>query len=257
MNLPNTMTTDLPHQLFQIGLRATAGGLDDLLARAISQRWAHRQLLEEIARNEIADKGARNLERRSRLARIGRFKPMIDFDWNWPKHIDRPLIEQWLKLDYVREHRNLIMIGTNGVGKTMIIRNLAHLALQAGQTVMFRRAAELISDLTCDSPRQRRQKLRQYAGIDLLCIDEIGYLSYDASAADLLYEVVNARYESGSIAITTNRNFSQWNEVFPNATSIGTMLDRLAHHADITVVEGPSYRLHESEVETAARRRTR
>ncbi len=257
MNSQNVTIRDLPGQLLQIGLRTTAGNLDDLLARAIRLKWSPQQLLEEIARTEIDEKGARNLERRTRLARIGRFKSMADFDWNWAKEIDRPLLEQWLKLDYIREHRNLIMIGANGLGKTMIIKNLAHVALQAGQTVMFRTAAEVISDLTCESPRQRRQKLRRYAGIDLLCIDEIGYLAYDASAADLLYEVVNSRYESGSIVMTTNRHFAQWNEVCPNATSIGTMLDRLSHHADITVIKGPSYRLRESEAETAARRKTR
>jgi len=99
------------------------------------------------------------------------------------KEIDRPLLEQWLRLDYIRKHRNLILIGANGLGKTMIIKNLAHVSLQAGQTVVFRTAAEVISDLTCESPRQRRQKLRRYAGIDLLCIDESGMRSFQMRPA--------------------------------------------------------------------------
>jgi DNA replication protein DnaC len=87
-------------------------------------------------------------------------------------------------------------------------------------------------------------------------IDEVGYLAYDSHAADLLYEVVNRRYESGAIVMTTNRAFKDWNEVFPNATSIGTMCDRLLHHADVVVIEGLSYRRRESEAEKTARRNT-
>ena len=91
--------------------------------------------------------------------------------------------------------------------------------------------------------------------IDLLCIDEAGYLSFDDKAADLLYEVVNRRYERKPVILTTNRPFKEWNAVFPNATCIITLLDRLLHHAGVTAVEGNSYRVRESELETAARRR--
>lgn len=94
-----------------------------------------------------------------------------------------------------------------------------------------------------------------YSRADLLCIDEVGYLAYDSNAADLLYEVVNRRYEEGSIVMTTNRAFTQWNEVFPNATCIATLLDRLLHHADVALIEGESYRVRESQAEAAARRK--
>ncbi len=254
MNSARTTTNDLSGQLLRIGLRATAQGLDDLLARAIKQKWSPRQLLEEIARSEVAEKAARNLQRRLAAARLGRFKPLADFDWNWPKKIDRELIERWLRMEYIAEKRNLILIGSNGLGKTSIAKNLAYEAVLAGKSVLFRLASELISDLSCDSPQLRQQKLRLYGRVDILCIDEVGYLAYDANAADLLYEVVNRRYESGSIVMTSNRSFKQWNEVFPNATSIGTMLDRLLHHADVVLIEGQSYRRRESEAETAARR---
>jgi DNA replication protein DnaC len=139
----------------------------------------------------------------------------------------------------------------------VLIKNLAHEAALAGKSVLFRLASDLISDLSCDSPQLRKRKLRLYGRVDLLCIDEVGYLSYDSSAADLLYEVVNRRYETGSIVMTSNRAFKEWSEVFPNATSIGTMLDRLLHHADVVLIEGQSYRRRESEAETAARRNRR
>lgn len=251
-----TRSDDFTSLLLRIGLRATAEGLDDLLSRAIKQKWSHRQLLEEVARQEASAKAARNLERRLAAARIGRFKALADFDWNWPKKIDRQLIERWLRLEPLAEGRNLILLGSNGVGKTTIAKNAAYQAVMAGRSVLFRTASELISDLSCDSPQLRKRKLRLYGRVDLLCIDEVGYLAYDAQAADLLYEVVNRRYESGAIVMTTNRAFKDWNEVFPNATSIGTMCDRLLHHADVVVIEGSSYRRRESEAEKAARRNT-
>ena len=253
----NSLTTsnELARQLRQIGLQATADGLDDLLARAAKQRWSPAQLIEEIARSETADKAARNLKRRLQQARLGRFKPIADFDWDWPKKIDREVIERALKLDFIGEARNLILLGANGLGKTCITKNVAYEAVTAGKSVIYRTASELISDLNCDSPQLRRRKLQTYGRVDLLCIDEVGYLAYDASAADLLYEVVNRRYEQGSIVMTTNRAFKDWNSVFPNATCIATMLDRLMHHTEVLVIEGQSYRVRESEAAAAAGRK--
>jgi hypothetical protein len=141
------------------------------------------------------------------------------------------------------------------LGKTMIAQNIAHAAVLAGHTVLFRSAAALLEELHRQSPEGRRRKLRGYANVGLLCIDEVGYLSFDDKAADLLYEVVNRRYERKPVILTTNRPFKEWNEVFPNATCIVTLLDRLLHHADVTAIEGDSYRMRESEQETAARRR--
>lgn len=251
-----TSKTDLAGELSRIGLRATAASLDDFIARASKQRLAPRALLEEIARAEAAERTRCSLERRLRQARLGRFKPIADFDWNWPKKIDRALIERALGLDFISEARNLILLGANGLGKTMIAKNIAHQAVLAGHSVLFRTASELLADLQCDSPQLRRRKFTYHARPRLLCIDEVGYLSYDSSAADLLYEVVNRRYERCSILITTNRVFKDWNTVFPNATSIATLLDRLTHHADITVIEGQSYRVRESEMEAARRKQT-
>jgi DNA replication protein DnaC len=248
-------TTDLYSQLRQLGLNATAQGLDDFIARAAKSRWSPQLMLEELARMEIQERSLRSLQRRLQVARIGRFRPMADFNWNWPKKIDRSTIERALSLDFIPEARNLILMGTNGLGKTMIAQNIAHAAAQAGHTVLFRTASEILADLHCDSPQILRRRLQHYARPSLLCIDELAYLSYDPDAADLLYELVSRRYERRSILITTNKAFKDWNTVFPNATSIATLLDRLTHHADITMIEGQSYRVRESELETAARRK--
>lgn len=256
--IPTIPSSDLAAQLVRLGLKATAQELDDFLARAAEKRWSPRQQLEEIARAETEARARRGIEARLRLARLGRFRLIADFDWHWPKKIDRPLIERAFTLDFIAEARNLVLMGANGVGKTMIAKNLAHQAVLAGYTVWFRSAADLLADLgAADSPHARRRKLKSLARPQLLVIDEVGYLSYDSQAADLLYEIVNLRYERRSLLLTTNRAFKDWNTVFPNSTVISTLLDRLTHHADVTVIEGQSYRVRESEQEAAARTRKR
>ncbi len=260
MNSPKTPKTpmtndDLVAPLKHLHLLVTAQGLDDLLARAATQRWSPHQLLEEIARSETEDLARRSLERRLAQARLGRFKPLADFDWHWPQKIDRPLIERALTLDFLAEARNCVIVGANGLGKTLIAKNIAHAAVLAGHSVLFRTVSDLLADLDGDSPGLRRRKFRFYARPALLCLDECGYLSYDAHAADLLFEIINRRYERNSILLTTNKAFKDWNTVFPNATCIAALLDRLTHHADVTLIEGTSYRVRESELEAAARRK--
>jgi DNA replication protein DnaC len=260
MNSPALKTTTTPNnsltaQLQHIGLRALPSQLDDFLSRAGKARWSPYQFLEQLVQEEIAERSRRSLERRLRLSGIKRFKPIADFEWSWPTKIERDVIERALTLDFLPEGRNLILVGRNGLGKTMIAQNICHAAVLAGYSVLFRSAAALLEELHRQSPEGRRSKLRTYANVGLLCVDEVGYLSFDDKAADLLYEVVNRRYERKPVILTTNRPFKEWNEVFPNATCIVTLLDRLLHHADVTVLEGDSYRVRESEQETAARRR--
>ncbi len=131
-----TRTPDLKEQLTQVGLVALADCSDDFLARASKARFSPRQVVEEIVRLELTEGAKRSLERRLERSRIGRFKPMADFDWNWPKKIERDVIDRALTLDFVEEHRNLVLLGANGVGKTMIARNLAYQAALAGHSVL-------------------------------------------------------------------------------------------------------------------------
>ena len=247
--------TDLTEQLHQLGLVALPTQLDDFLARATKARWSPVQMLEELTRAETAERARRSLERRVRLSGVKRFKPMADFDWSWPTKIERALIERALTLDFLAEARNLVLMGSNGLGKTMIAQNICHQAVLAGHSVLFRSAAGLLEDLHRQTPEGRRRKLRAYGNVGLLCLDEVGYLSADDKAADLLFEVINRRYERKPLIITANRPFQEWNQVFPNASCIVTLLDRLVHKADVTVLEGKSYRLRESELEVAARRK--
>lgn len=247
--------SDLSAQLKQIGLKAIPANLEDFLAQAAKARWSPRMLLEQVAQEEAQERSRRSLERRLRRSGIKKFKVMADFEWGWPKKIERELIEQALTLGFIREARNFVLIGPNGLGKTMIAKNICHLAVLAGYSVLFRTAAAIVEDLRHEMFEGRRRKLRGYGKVDLLCIDECAYLSFDDKAADILYEVINRRYENKSVILTTNRSFKEWNQVFPNATCIATMLDRLLHHADVTRLDGESYRVRESQLEALARRK--
>jgi len=253
-SLNETINNNLKSQLERISLKAFAQNFDGFIDRACKDRWSPRRILEEICAIESTERDKLSLQHRLRFSGIGRFKPVADFDWNWPTEIDRGIIEQALSLDFIQEGRNIILIGGNGLGKTMIAKNIAHNAVLAGHSVLFRSASDIIRHLQCDSHMLRSRRLQAYARPSLLVIDELAYLSFDDNAADLLYEVVNRRYERCSIVITTNRPFKEWNQVFPNATCIAALLDRLTHHADVTAIIGDSYRLHESQIEAAQRR---
>jgi len=234
----------LANALKTLGLPHTAAHLDDLVALATKRRWSPVQLLEHLAETEQHDRARRSLERRLARSRLGRFTPMSDFDWAWPTRIDRAAIEAALRLDVLAEGRNIVLVAAQGLGKTMIAQNLAHQAVLAGHHVLFTTAAQLLLDLgSQESARGLARRLHHYSQRGLLVIDEIGYLSYDARAADLLFQVVSRRYERRkSLVLTTNLPFSDWPTIFPNAATATALIDRVVHHAEILSLEGSSYR---------------
>ncbi len=188
-------------------------------------------------------------------ARLGRFKPVCDFDWAWPKKLDRALLDELFTLRFVREGTNVILLGPNGVGKSTLAQNLAHHALLAGHTVRYTTASDMLHDLAAqESTRALSQRLGRYCQPQLLCVDEVGYLSYDGRYADLLFEVVTRRYDQERpIVLTTNKPFGEWAQVFPNASCVVTLVDRLMHRAELVAIEAESYRLREANERAAQR----
>lgn len=255
MSSPDPIPTTLSDQLQQLGLVHTATELNDLVARATQKRWSPVVLLEHLAKAELDARLRQRVERRLRDARLGRFKSMADWEWDWPKQIHRPTVERVFTLDSLAKRENVILVAAHGLGKTMLAKNLVHQAILAGHSARFLTASDLILDLTSqETARALQRRLRTYVRPSLLAVDEIGYLTYDAHAADLLFQVVSRRYEAKSIIFTTNLPFKQWDTVFPNASCAVALIDRLTHHAEIIALEGESYRKREAERSQKSRR---
>lgn len=204
---------------------------------------------------EETERARRSLERRLGSAHSGRFKPIADFDWNWPEQCDRTAVSELLSLEFLKTAANAIMVGTSGLGKSTLAQNIAHQAVLHGHTVMF---GQLLGDLAAiDSDSALRRRLRYYAAPDLLVIDEVGYLSYSNRHADLLFGLINRRHEQNSTRVTTNKSFAEWSEVSPNAACVVALIDRLVHNAEIIHIKGDSYRLKEAQERAEQRAKKR
>ena len=253
-------------------LRVQATGLQGLREQAVGLRlhgllahWSEVMADADAARRiaqwlrwEADERGRRSLERRLREAHIGQFKPVADFDWSWPKQIDRAAIEELMTLQFMTDATNVVLVGGNGLGKTLFACNLGYQAVLAGRTALFVTAGQLLGDLAAlDSDSTLRRRLRHYAAPDLLLIDEVGYLSYSNRHADLLFELVSRRYQHKSTVVTTNKAFADWGEVFPNAACVVSLVDRLMHRAEVVRIDGQSYRAKEAQERLAARAKQR
>jgi DNA replication protein DnaC len=206
-------------------------------------------IIERLCELEVLEKDRRGTERRLRQARLGKFKRIDDFDWAFPQNINRDSIENLLKTDFINRQENIILAGAQGLGKTMIAKNIAYHAVMKGKTALFTTASQMVMMLkSCDNQVDLNRMLKKYVQPDLLIIDELGYLSYDHQAADLIFEIINQRYEVGSIMMTTNLAFKDWNTIFPGAACLTAMIDRLTHHLQMIKIDGGSYRLKESKI---------
>ena len=239
-------------------VRATALKLYGLLAHWDELGEEDKAWVERLLTWEETERQRRSLERRLRAARIGRFKPLADFDWTWLAQCDREAVQELMSLAFLAEPANAILVGPNGVGKSTIARNIAQQAVIQGHTVLFTTAGHMLSELAAqDGANALQRRLKHYARPTLLVVDEIGYLSYSNRHADLLFEIVSRRYEEKSILVTTNKPFSEWAEVFPNASCVVSLVDRLVHKAEILQFEGESYRLKEARERTERRKKQR
>jgi DNA replication protein DnaC len=249
------MNTDLTETELKARLKAL--GLFGLIA--CWDQIADKPWLRDVLALEERERQKRGLERRARNARVGLFKPMPDFDWTWPKKVDREAVDELFSLAFLKTGHNGVLVGPNGVGKTMILKNVAYQAVLRGNTVRFATASDMLADLAAqDSSAALARRLRRYTVPTLLCVDEVGYLSYDNRYADLLFEVVTRRYDAQKpVLLSTNKPFSQWGEVFPHAACVVTLVDRLLHRAEVIDIEAESYRLKEAKELSAARTKHR
>ncbi len=204
----------------------------DLKLHGLQAHWheipeTHYPWLETWLSWEQIERKQRSLDRRLTNAQLGRFKSLNEFDWQWPDKIDQQAIHRLMQLDFLTTASNIILLGSNGVGKSTIAQNLAYTAVMQGHTVLFTSAANMLNDLAAqDGDNALRRRLKHYARPEFLLVDEVGYLSYSNRHADLLFEIINQRYEQRSTLVTTNRPFGEWSEVFPNAACVVSLIDR-------------------------------
>lgn len=237
--------SDLDAHLQYLKLAYIAQHYNDLARQASKKQWGHVDYLARLIEGETALRHDRSIQRRIRLARFPVIKTLDQFNWTWPKTINRLQVQNLFALQFIKNKSNVIFLGGVGLGKTHLASALGYAACLKGHSVVFATAIDVINTLTAAQLAGRlKQELKKYTKPELLILDELGYLPIDKAGADLLFQVISLRYEQGALVITSNRAFKDWPEIFNNdATLTSAMLDRLLHHAETIVIEGKSYRM--------------
>ena len=205
----------------------------------------HLAYLHQLIEGEAALRDDRAVARRIQAARFPVIKTLESFRWDWPKKINQLQVRDLFRLRFVHDKANVIFLGLVGLGKTHLATALGYAACQQGMSVLFANAIDVVNTLSSAQLKGTlKSELRRYTTPMLLVLDEVGYLPIDQHGADLLFQVISARYERGSIVLTTNKAFKQWPSIFNGDSTItSAVLDRLLHHGEVVVIEGSSFRM--------------
>lgn len=241
----NEQDKRLQAQLGDLRLDYVAQNYNPLAEQATQKHWTPVEYLARLMDGQTETCQQRTIQRRIKAAGFPVIKTMESFDWNYPKKINRPQVQNLLRLGFIEQKANVVLVGGVGLGKSHLAIALGHAACRTGYSVRFTTAMEIINTLTAAQATHRmKSELKKFVRPSLLCIDEVGYLPIDKLGADLLFQVISERYERGSIVLTTNQPYKSWPKVFNNdATLTSAVLDRLLHHADTVVIDGKSYRM--------------
>ena len=201
-------------------------------------------VLLDLFDGQINERRNRAMARRVRDAHLPKLKTIAEYDFNFPKRIAKQKVLRLFDCQFVDQFGCAVLIGPTGVGKTHLLTALGYVACEKGISVRFTRAVDMINVLTTAQLNGTlEKKLREYVRPQLLLLDELGYLPIDKRGADLMFQVVAARYETGSIVLSTNRAFKDWGHIFDVDNTLATaMIDRLMHHGEAIVIQGDSYR---------------
>ena len=241
-------TVLLQHHLKQLKLPTMHAECEKIAVRAAKDNLDHLAFLLQLCELELIERERRAAERRLKAARFPAHKLLDTFDFKARPSVNKPLVLELVKGEYLERRENLLLVGPSGTGKTHLTLALGIAACSQGKKVRFWRVTELITMLL--EAKEERQLLRlrgQLAKLDLLILDELGYVPASKTGAELLFDVIASAYERNSVIVTTNLPFENWTEVLGNERLTGAALDRLTHRCHILETKGESYRLKEAQ----------
>lgn len=244
-----TKPEELTDILRRLSLTTIAQHYEELSREAAREGIGHVEYLRRLAEAEAAARYERSVHRRTKAARLPVLKTLEQFDWSWPKKINRAQIQELFRLRFVEQNSNVVFMGGVGLGKTHFALALAHSACLNNVPTLFTQAVEIVNTLSAAQAANALSKaLKAYVAPRLLVIDELGYLPMDKRGADLLFQVISARYERSAIILTTNMAYKHWPRIFNNDATLTTaILDRLVHHCETVTIEGKSFRSQKDE----------
>jgi DNA replication protein DnaC len=241
----------LLEDLHELKLFHIAETYRETLDEAARKNTSMLEVLAGLMAGEVAVRRQKALERRMRQAKLPPRKTLENYDFTFPRRIPKQKIIRFFDCEFVSQHQCGVLIGRTGTGKSHLLNALGYTACEKGISVRWTRAIDMINVLTTAQINGTlEKKLKEYTRPDLLLLDELGYLPIDKRGADLMFQVVAARYECGSMVITTNRVFREWGKIFDVDNTLATaIIDRLMHHGEAIVIEGKSYRTGEGDGE--------
>ena len=239
----------LDRDLAELKLLEIAKSYREVLDEAARKGSSFVEVLAILIGMEQAAREQRALERRMREARLPKPKTLAEYDFKFPKRIPKAAILRLFDCDFIEQYGCGVLIGPTGTGKSHLLTALGYTAAERGYSVRHTRVVDMINHLTAAQMNGSLGKtLRSYVRPSLLLLDELGYLPIDKRGADLLFQVVAARYEVGSIVISTNRPFREWGKLFDVDNTLATaLIDRLMHHGEAIVIQGDSFRMKDKE----------
>jgi DNA replication protein DnaC len=239
------LDTQLKEELAELGLTWILDNHEDELAEAARKNRTAQDMLQRLVRGELEARHARAIKRRIKEAKLKMVRTLDGFDFTWPEKINREQIRHLFTLSFMRQHANIVFVGGVGLGKTHLAAALAREACNRRLPVLFTSAVDIVNNLTeARAHNNLATAIRRYTRPKLMVVDELGYLPLDKVGAELLFQVFCARYETASTVITTNRPYKDWVKTFANdATITSAVLDRITHHCETVVIDGPSYRM--------------